>query len=125
MTKRDWEFLEKMPGRLDSVIKSLELVSFLKDRENQIGGEEMLCRARFEFGTNYGQEDADWFIEHQEKIPKEFRPFFLVFAGSDCMTSWGWRHVACLSFESGLWVLGLKGLNEYFYSPCRLVRNRR
>lgn len=63
------------------VTSIVDAVSFLKGAETSVNGEEMVRRARVELNANYGQEDAEWLLDNQDKIPAEFRKFYLVFPG--------------------------------------------
>src|SRR3989338_10507910 len=72
MRKEGWTLSENVSRRLNSAIDG---ISFLKKGENYINGEEMVRRARTELDANYGQEDAEWLLEHQDQIPTEFRKF--------------------------------------------------
>ena len=78
-TRDGWELLEDVdfapidPGKL-------ELVPFLNQGETIIGT-EMARRAK-ELRANLGQRHAEFLLEHQAKIPKEFRKYYLVFTGT-------------------------------------------
>ncbi len=57
-TKDSWTLIEHAKRRITTV-QELELVSFLKSKENSVKGEEVVRRARVELDANYGQEDAE------------------------------------------------------------------
>lgn len=96
MRKEGWTLLEHAPRRIASVA-DLELVPFLKSGENYIGGEELVLRARMELDANYGQEDAEWLLQHQGEISVEFRQFYLVLTATVWRDASGDRSVPCLS----------------------------
>ena len=85
-----WKLLSNTPLRLTSA--NIEAVSFLREKEDCINGEELFTRAN-ELGCDYGQEDEEFLLEHQEEIPKELRKFYLVFPGTVWEGSAGYRYV--------------------------------
>ncbi|MDO8496283.1 MAG: hypothetical protein Q7S43_03120 [bacterium] len=119
MRKEGWTLLENVPRRLNSIIDG---VSFLKGSETSTNGEEMVRRARTEFNASYGQEDAEWLLEHQDKIPAELRKFYLVFPGTIWQDSDGCRGIPCLGWRGGRWILCFGWLGNGWYSGDRLVR---
>lgn len=124
MRKEGWKLLQHTPRRLTSVI-DLELVLFLKQGENSVGGEEMVRRARFELDANYGQEDAEWLLKHQEEIPAEFRKFYITFVATVWQDSYGIRHVPCLYWYGKRWILYFHWLVSEGFSNDRLLRPRK
>lgn len=118
----DWKLLENTPRRLTSA--NIEAVSFLKGNETYINGEEMVRRA-VELDANYGQEDAEFLLEHQADIPKELRSLYLVFPGTKWQGSDEDRDVPCLSWDGGQWVLFFCWLDYDFDGSDRLVRPRK
>lgn len=123
-TKDGWILLEHASRRITSA-QNLELVSFLKRGENSIGGEEMVRRARVELDANYGQEDAEWLLDHQDEIPVEFRKYYLVFTGTVWRDSLGRRLVPYLVWDGGGWCLRFGWLAFGWRSDDRLVRLRK
>lgn len=124
-TKDGWTLIENTPRRITSV-RDLELVTFLKNGEVSVKGEEMVHRARVEFDANYGQEDAEYVLEHEVEIPKEFRPYYLVFPGTVWQDSHGNRYVSCLDWRGGRWILFFNWLRaRLWFSVDRLVRPRK
>lgn len=85
----------------------------------------MVRRARIELNANSGQEDAEWLLEHQEKIPVELRKYYLVFTGTIWQGSFGYRYVACLDWRGGQWILYFRWLGCDWYSHYRLVSSRK
>ena len=122
MRKEGWTLSENVSRRLSSAIDG---ISFLKKGENYINGEEMVRRARTELDANYGQEDAEWLLEHQDQIPTEFRKFYLVFPGTIWRGSRGRRSVPYLYWDGDRWVLDFGWLGFGWDSLYRLVRPRK
>ena len=122
MRKEGWTLLENAPRRLSSAINE---VSFLKNGESSISGEEMVRRARVELNANYGQEDAEWLLKHQDKIPAELRKLYLVFPATVWQDRYDDRYVPYLSWYDDRSILDFRWLDGGFYSNDRLVRPRR
>ncbi|MBI2033928.1 MAG: hypothetical protein HYT13_02415 [Candidatus Liptonbacteria bacterium] len=123
-TKEGWTLIENTPRRITSV-RDLEIVPFLKKGESYVNGEEMVRRARVEFDANYGQEDAEYVLEHEAEIPKEFRPYYLVFPGTVWQASRGGRHVPYLDGDGSRWSLDWDWLRGAWGLSGRLVRPRK
>ena len=70
-TKHGWVLVESTP-KPKKFTMDLELVSFLKDGESYITGEEFLKRAK-DMKAEMNQYDAEYLLEHQDKIPKEWQ----------------------------------------------------
>ena len=47
----------------------IEFINYLKEGEGYVNGEEMLKRGGSDMA---GQEDLDYYLEHQDEIPKEY-----------------------------------------------------
>lgn len=124
MRREGWKLLENTSRRLTS-ITDLEPVSFLKSGESHINGEEMVRRARIELDADYGQEDAEYLLEHQEEIPVELRDFYLVFTGTVWEDSNGYRCVPCLGWNGGRWYLYFYWLGVGWNDNDRLPRPRK
>ena len=123
MRKEGWKLLEHTPRRINSVT-DLELVPILKSGETYVNGEEMLRRAREEFNANLGQEDAEWLLEHQNEIPKEWRSHYLTFTGTLWRGDGGSRGVSCLHWHGGRWRLDFGWLEGGWGSDDRVLRLR-
>ncbi|OGZ43827.1 MAG: hypothetical protein A2719_02575 [Candidatus Ryanbacteria bacterium RIFCSPHIGHO2_01_FULL_45_22] len=123
MRKEGWKLLEHIPRSVASV-GALELVSFLEEGEGFISGDETVRRARG-LNADYGQEDAEWLLEHQEEIPEEFRKFYLLFPRTVWQGSDGDRRVVCLGWRGRRWDLGFAWLDDGFDSGSRLLRSRK
>ena len=123
-TKDGWKLVENTSRRIFS-ISDLELVSFLKQGESSINGEEMVCRACGELDANYGQEDAEWLLEHQNEIPVEFRKYYIVFTGTIWQSADGYRDVSYLRWDGGRWCLSFFWLVLVWDSGFRFVRLRK
>jgi len=122
MREKGWTLLENVSRRLASAIDG---VPFLKGNETSVNGEEMVRRARVELDANYGQEDAEWALENQDKIPVELRKFYLVFPGTVWQDSDGNRRVPYLYWCGDRWILYFHWLDVVWNSFDRLVRPRK
>ena len=105
-------------------VTDLELVLFLKDGESRVNGETMANRAK-ELKGNLGQKHAEYSLEHQKEIPKEFRKYFLVFPGTIWRHSDGHRNVPYLSWDGDGWYLHWRWLDHGNWNDNdRLLRLR-
>lgn len=119
-TKDGWTGpLEDVGPRITSV-KGLELLPFLKRGESYVNGEVMKKRAE-EQNANFGQLDAEWLLEHQSEIPKEFRKYYLAFPGTVRRDSDGSRCVAFLYWSDDQWCLRWDWLGSDWSSGDRLL----
>lgn len=106
------------------IVPPLEAVSFLREGESWIGGDELVRRDRQELHCNGGQLFAEWLEKHQEQIPKELREYVLVFTKTIWRDSYGGRRVAYLDWYGGRWYLFFRYLGLSFHGGDRLVRPR-
>ena len=120
MRKEGWTLLENAPRRISSII---DAVPFLKNK-NSVKGDLMATRA-VELDANYGQEDAEWLLEHQDMIPVKLRSYYLVFPATKWRDLDGDRFVPFLYWHGGRWVLRFFWLDDVFRSDDRLVRPRK
>src|SRR3989344_4142449 len=120
MRKEGWTLLENAPRRISSII---DAVPFLKNK-NSVKGDLMATRA-VELDANYGQEDAEWLLEHQDMIPVELRSYYLVFPATKWRGLDSRRYVPCLYWDGDRWVLDFHWLDDDFYSDVCLVRPRK
>ena len=123
-TKDGWELIEDVG--FEPVLtspKQLELLPFLKDKEMYLDGEVMVERAK-ELKANMGQQHAEWLLEHQSEIPKEFRNYYLVFPGTKWRRSGGGRDVPYLNWRGGEWILNFDWLASRWGDGLRLLRIR-
>lgn len=122
-TKDGWELLKDVDF-VPIGPSELELVPFLKAGENSIDGEEMVRRAREEIRANLGQRYAEYLLEHQQDIPKEFRKYYIVFTGTVWRSPAGGLRVAYLYWSDEQWVLHFHWLGIAWHSAGRLPRPR-
>ena len=120
MRKEGWTLLENIPRRISSII---DAIPFLKN-ESTVNGDVMAMRA-VELDANYGQEDAEWLLDNQDKIPAELRKFYLVFSATIWRDANGRRFVPFLVWYGARWFLYFHWLDDVFGSNHRLVRPRR
>lgn len=120
----EMELIEHATRTVISVAE-IEAVSFLRDGERRILGYDVIGRARFDprlVGTNLGQEDAEFCLEHQDEIPVELRQCILVFPGTIRRHPGGYFYVPYLDWDGERWVLAFGWLGGGWHSSGRLVR---
>lgn len=115
-----WKLLEHAPRRINSV-DGLKLMPILKSGEDRVNGEEMVHRARVELDANLGQEDAEWLLEHEDLIPKEWRSYYIPFTATVWRDSDGYRSVASLFWLGGEWHLYWHWLDDGWDSRVSLL----
>ncbi len=125
MRKLGWEHIFTKCRRIQN-ITDLQLSSFLEPHEDSTSGNEMLDRAT-QNGRDFSQEDAEWLLEHQKEIPKEWRSFYIVFPGTIWQDSNGRCYVPCLHWqEDGQWHLYFRWLgNSRWNNNRRLLYLRK
>jgi hypothetical protein len=121
-TKNGWELVENVP--LENIEPTLELSDFLQEGENYIIGTTMLERAK-KLGNLAGQLHAERLLSQQQDIPKEWRDYYLVFAGTVWRDSDGNLYVPYLGWGGGRWDLNFDWLDNDFFSHARLARLRK
>ena len=99
------------------------LHEFLQEGESRIGGEEMVKRAKNQ-GVLTGLRHAEAMLRNQEKIPVEWRKFYLVFP-EVWLSPDGSRSVWCLCWFGDRWYLGYDWLESDFDSGGQLVGSRK
>ncbi|OHA52037.1 MAG: hypothetical protein A3A97_00615 [Candidatus Terrybacteria bacterium RIFCSPLOWO2_01_FULL_40_23] len=119
-----WTLLEDVSEPSEIAISSLELVTFLNRGESHVSGDTLRNRAK-ENGANFGQRQAEYLLERQDEIPKEWRDFYLVFPGTVWRDSRGRRRVPSLNWIGGRWFLDFRWLDYDWDSVDRLVRPRK
>mgnify|MGYP001620111609 CR=1 FL=1 len=122
-TKDGWTLVEDVPFYLsgqDGQPFTPDIVEFLKPGESYVNGEVMKRRAK-ELNAHLGQGHAEYLLEHQELIPKEWRDKFLVFPGTVWRDSVGDRYVPYLYCYGDRWYLSFGWLWYDWYSDDRLV----
>ena len=124
MTKKGWELVEDVSEPAKIVIANMETVSFLIGSEPSISGKLMRQRA-VDLGANLGQRQAEFLLEHQEEIPKEFQKFYLVFPGTVWRGARGLFFVPCLGWIGGRWILDFLWLEGGWGGSGRLLRPRK
>jgi len=99
------------------------LHEFLREGENFIDGEEMVKRAK-EQGILTGLRHAEAMLRNQEKIPVEWRKYYLVFS-EVWRSPDGDRYAWSLYWDDGRWCLSYDWLERGFRSHYRLVASRK
>jgi len=99
------------------------ICEFLREGENSINGEEMVRCAK-EQDALTGLRHAEAMLRNQERIPVEWRKYYLVFPEVwQCPV--GNRYVFCLYWDGPRWSLRCRWLGSDFYSSSRLVGSRK
>lgn len=96
------------------------LQDFLREGERRIGGEEMIKRAENKTGLRH----AEAMLRNQEKIPVEWRKYYLVFP-EVWQNSRGYRYAWFLCWLGERWYLYSYWLDYDFGSDYRLVASRK
>ena len=97
------------PSQFD--VGKLKPRSFLRGRESLIGGEEMRKRAP-QFKANIGLSDGKRLLAEQDKIPPEFRGFYIPLPDTLLRGSDGSVHVPDLYFHGARWYLSFRWLGR-------------
>lgn len=122
-TKDGWTLLEDV--LFDGKLFVPDIVEFLKPNESSVNGEVMKLRAK-ELNAHLGQRHAEYLLEHQDLIPKEWRgKYYLTFPGTVWRGSSGGRVVPCLGWNGGRWCLSFCWLGDGWLSSDRLVSRRK
>jgi hypothetical protein len=100
--KDGWTLIEEGP-KLSKKNQKLEIVSFLKEGESYINGEEMRKRAK-ELGS-LGQHQAEQLLKQASDIPEEWKNYYLLFPETVWRHPGGLLYVPYLYWDGGRWVL--------------------
>ncbi|MFO0702986.1 MAG: hypothetical protein U0514_04005 [Candidatus Andersenbacteria bacterium] len=122
--KDGWKLLEDVgfePVLNESLIGKLKAVSFHKKGEDYVNGEEMVVRGRELHGANLGQKHAEWLLDNQHLIPKQFRDKWLVFTRTIWLVPDSDRYVCCLYWGVVGWYLGFRWLRDDWLRGGRLL----
>lgn len=117
-----WEVVENVEEN-PVPINELRFASFLKG-ERFVSGKEMRRRAK-EMGAAQGLRQGRFFLEEQEKAPRELRRRYdLPLAGAlvqapDCLL-----YIPCLVWHVDRWKFGFRQLNGAYFSSDRLLIRR-
>ena len=127
-TKDDWTLLENVPfdGKqfVPEIVEFLKPGGLLKSSESYVSGEVMKQRAK-ELNANLGQSHAEYLLEHQDLVPKEWQGnYYLTFPGTVWQGSGGGRGVPCLHWDGVRWFLVFHWLRGDWSSDVRLVCSR-
>lgn len=119
-----WTVVEDVQRKIVP-IEELELFAFLKEGEYRISSEEMRRRAK-EAEADFGLDQAEYLLGKQEKVPKGYRDFDLLFPGSVLRSPGGALSVPSISWSGRRWYLFSDFLGSAFYSYPgeRLVRHK-
>ncbi len=122
--KEGWELVEEGPSL--QVGQKLDFVEFLEEGEPLVSGKVMLARVKMIEGGVPGQHQAEQMLDQKKKLPKEFKPYVLLFPGTQ------WREYVGYSASQlcfpGLcwygrrWYLRFCWLLGDFARDCRVAR---
>lgn len=118
-----WKLVEdcgRDPALTIDTIPRLLHIPFLKKNEDWIAGEEVVVRARGELAANWGQQDAEFLLEHQHLIPVSYRDKYILFTGTIWQRRDGHRIVACLNWRGSKWYLRFDWLGAGYDSDDAL-----
>lgn len=99
-----------------------ELVDFRGPNEPYIAGETVRQRAKV-LDANLGQRHAEYLLEHQELIPKEWQGKHLIFPGTVWRDLGGGYSVPCLEWIAGRWHMSWLWLDLDWGVGDRLVHS--
>jgi hypothetical protein len=124
MRKEDWELVKDVSEQGNVVIADLEIVPFLRKGEREVSGEVLRSRA-VELQADLGQRHAEYLLEHQAEIPKEFRKFCLLFPGTVWCDRNDYLYVPYLCRNDDKWILPFHYLGYNLDSSYCLIRPRK
>ena len=101
------------------ISKDFELISFVKDNQSYIDAGQMIDRAR-ELNANVGQKEAEYFLEHQDEIPEDWRKWYIVFPEWYTRNYAGDELVGYLCWDSSQWIKCLNWLDGALSNSIRL-----
>ena len=114
------ENCDSLPTEIKVGDRVYELVSFLKDRETNIIGHEMVKRAK-ETNAHLGEDDAQYLSDHQQDIP-EILKSKISFAFTDSGDS---DYIFGVYWNGSRWVRGLDMLdNNDWDGDVRVLRRK-
>jgi len=122
-TKDGWK-LEKDCGPVVGE-PSLFLAEFLREGENCVSGDIMVARAQEMEGSGTGQFLAERMLEQADRIPVEWRQYYLVFTETVWVVPRGVRCVPYLRWGGRQWCLYWYYLADGWGSYFRVVRLRK
>ncbi len=115
-----WKLVEDVPF---SGAFTPELIDFRRPNESYIAGEIVRQRAK-ELNANLGQRHAEYLLEHQELLLKEWQGKHLIFSGTVWRDLSGSYSVPYLEWIAGRWHLSWLWLDLDWGVGDRLVRPR-
>ncbi|MBI2625082.1 MAG: hypothetical protein HYW70_01995 [Candidatus Nealsonbacteria bacterium] len=119
-TRDGWELVEDVGETKLLSVNELELAPFLLKRERSVNGEELVTRSK-KMQANLGQLQAEYLLDRQDEIPKEWRKHHLHFPGTIWRDRDGDRNIFCLCWGGRRWYLMFRWLDDDFDSGSRLL----
>jgi hypothetical protein len=121
--KAGWKIEEDVYAEGPLEISRFELREFLEKGESFVTGKEMLERAR-KLGGLTGLDSALYLLDNQEKIPEEWRNFYIFFPGALLRRSGVNLSVPFLNWYGRGWDLKLRWVGNGWRPDDRLMRLR-
>jgi len=124
LIRNGWTVVEDVEPASDLDIGKRKPRSFLRDSDKKgyISGPEMRKRAKEEFKSgNIGLPDGKSMLAEQDKIPVEFRDFYIPLPGTLLRASDGRLRVPYLRWYGKRWVLDFGWLDDVWFGFGRLA----
>lgn len=120
MRKQGWTLVKDTSNAKLFLPSQLKLVSLLPEGERYIRGGGLLEEWAKEMGANFGQEQAEYLLRHQQEIQEEWGQFDLLFPGTM------WRHHRPYGIRGVSIPLSVRSCPCLHYSdPCLLFSGYR
>jgi hypothetical protein len=123
MTREGWTLIKDTRVPWPISVGKLDLVTFFKDGKTYFDIEEMAACA-VNLNANLGQCHAEYILEHQDEISKEFRKFKLILPGTVWCDRKGSLWLPYLDWGGERWFLFFDRFDGGFTSRYRLLRPR-
>lgn len=68
LIKKGWKLLRNVQPTLPGIEGNVEYISFLHFQDGGFVSDDELRERAVALGANLGQRDAEWLVEHQEKL---------------------------------------------------------
>lgn len=117
-------FREDTEGLGGFEVKNLELVIILEGKELFVWGFDICNRAR-DKGVNLSLKDGKYILDHQDEIPKEFRPYWILLPGTLVRDHDVGLYVPLLFWDGERWYLDFHRLEIGWSFRVRFVRPRK
>ncbi len=119
MRKKGWELIENKEETQLFSHHQLELAPVLPKGNRYIKGSELTMRAK-SMQMAFGQRQAEYLLEHQDKMPQEWRKYHLIFPKTVWRDLGGFRNIPSLCW-GGCWYMSFRWFDGGFYSYDRII----